>query len=94
MAFWTIVAWIALITVLMCLMIWNVVDMEWVSRVAWTATTLTTGIILICITIYSFDNAAEVRRLADREPVSEEDDAKEATQLREAMQRAKSETDR
>ena len=92
-AFWTIVAWIALVTVLVCLMIWNAVDTEWVGRVVWTATTLTMGILLICVTVYSFDNAEEARRLAERK-TAPEDEAKATSQLREAMQHAKEESDR
>ena len=67
-AFWTILTWITLITLLIVLVIWDVVDSDWVQRVTWTASTLTGGVLLICVTILGFAAAeedAERRRLSD-----------------------------
>ncbi|MCB1078350.1 MAG: hypothetical protein KDM63_05340 [Verrucomicrobiae bacterium] len=86
----TILAWIVLITLLIVLLIWNVVDSEWVLKTIWTATTLTTGILLTCVTIHGFATAeaeAQRRRESDGSSV----DIQDATHLRQAMQRAKDE---
>ncbi len=67
-AFWSILAWITLVTVLVVLLIWDFVDSGWVERVIWTASTLTGGILLAGATILGFAAAeedAERRRLAD-----------------------------
>jgi len=92
-AFCTIIGWIALVTILITLMIWEAVHTEHVLRVIWSATTLTIGILLICVTIHGFaaaEDDSERRRRAAEVP----QEVSEATGLREAMLRAKEETER
>lgn len=89
-AFWTILTWITLITLLIVLVIWDVVDSAWVQRITWTASTLTGGVLLICVTFLGFAAAeedAERRRIADKSGDS-------GSHLRDALTRAKEESHR
>jgi hypothetical protein len=89
-AFWTILIWITLVTLLIVLLIWDVVNSAGVERIVWTATTLTGGILLACVTIMGFAAAeedAERRRIADKSGNSD-------SHLREALTRAKEESHR
>lgn len=88
-AFWVLVSWIALISILISLMIWNIVDRDWVMRIIWTATTLTVGTLLIFITHLGFESATLDAERRQREESSPERDQETAAHLREAMERAK-----
>ncbi|MCB1236903.1 MAG: hypothetical protein KDM91_17680 [Verrucomicrobiae bacterium] len=83
-AFWTIIGWIALVTVLVILMIWQVIDDPWVNRVILSASTLSGGVLLGCVTWLGFSSAAE-----EETPRSDRDGGETGHGLRESFQKAK-----
>lgn len=89
-AFWAIIFWITLISILISLMIWNAVDRDWVMRIIWTATTLTIGTLLVCMTTLGFAAAEQdgERRRQEATSASTEPETT-ATHLRDALERAK-----
>ena len=56
-AFYTLSSWITLTTVLVVLMIWNAIDAVLLSNIIWSATAITVGILLGCITYFGFASA-------------------------------------
>ncbi|MCB1229779.1 MAG: hypothetical protein KDN19_05915 [Verrucomicrobiae bacterium] len=83
-AFWTILGWIALITVLILLIIWEVANSVVVTRIIWSASTITGGILLGCLTVQWFAGAGESGTAEDRE-----DSERSDSHLHEALRRAK-----
>lgn len=69
-AFWTILAWILLGTVMIVGGIWDVFNAAWIQRSLWTATVVTGAILLGCLTILGFaaseDEANRRRRLEEK----------------------------
>ena len=69
-AFWTIMAWILLVTILIVGAIWDFLNAAWIQRSLWTATVVTGAILLGCLTILGFATAEEEakrrRQMEDR----------------------------
>ncbi len=80
-SFWTLLAWIVLVCLLVVLMIWDLADGEIITRIIWSATTLTAGVSLACLTVHAFA-AAEDRVVQDQGGESD-------GHLRDALRRAK-----
>lgn len=86
-AFWTILAWILLVTLLILGSIWELLDGVWIQRSLWTATVLTGAVLLACVTLLGFA-ASEEDRLRRR---SMEEKARETSgeRLHDALVQAK-----
>ena len=87
-AFYTIFGWIVLTTVVVVLMIWNAMEDIQLSNIIWTATAITVGVLLGCITYFGFASAEdESREFADTGP--KDRDPNSDGHLREAFDKAK-----
>lgn len=84
-SFWTLLAWIALVCFLILLMIWDLANGEVVTRIIWSATTLTVGVLLACLTVHAFASAEEQSGTRDLPG----DDGDGGVHLHDALQRAK-----
>ena len=87
-AFWTIMAWILLLAILIVGAIWDFLNAAWIQRSLWTAMVVTGAILLGCLTILGFAAAEEEtqrrRQLEDRHRRDESGD-----QLHDRLRQAK-----
>jgi len=87
-AFFTISAWIILTTIVVVLMIWNAIEDRTLSNIVWTATAITIGVLLGCITYFGFASAEEEARLKSHSAESDANSSEEG-HLRKAFDKAK-----
>ena len=87
-AFFTISSWIILTTIVVVMMIWDAIEDTTLSNVVWTATAITIGVLLGCITYFGFASAEEeAHRRANS--TESDDDSSEQGHLRKAFDKAK-----
>ena len=91
-AFWTILAWILLVTILIVGSIWEVLDGAWIQRSLWTATVFTGAVLLACLTLLGF--AASEEEQARRKRMEEKAREGSGERLHDALAQAKDPTQR